>query len=160
MTNTTQPRSIAGEALLRIGLTYRELQDLLGVHIGTVNAKMNGRSRFTKTQRDTLYKKYGEDGQALVDAVEAMFRAYVSGTQEERRKLSAAGRAEAAASNTRDGANIWPLADGSVLITEDGDPELLTIDEWKARYGEPGLASDRHGRMMGYFTTEPDYCED
>lgn len=37
--------------------------------------------------------------------------------------------------------------------------KLYTIEEWKAKFGEPGLATDVHGRMMGFFPTEPDFCE-
>ena len=36
---------------------------------------------------------------------------------------------------------------------------LYTIEEWKAKFGEPGLAQDQSGRVMGYFTTEPEFCE-
>lgn len=44
----------------------------------------------------------------------------------------------------------------------DGEYELVTIDEWKKRYGTPGDGTglDINGRILGYFATEPDFCED
>jgi hypothetical protein len=160
MTKTYQPRSVAGEVTDRIGITYRDLGNLLGVSMGTVNSKMAGRSRFTATQCGILLAEYGDDGQALIDAVDQLVRAIQSNSREERMKVQAAGRAPVPLAE--DGVlrpNVWPRADGTVIITEDGEPGELTIDEWKARWGEPGLAADRHGRMMGYFATEPEYCE-
>jgi hypothetical protein len=42
---------------------------------------------------------------------------------------------------------------------------LYTIEEWKAKFGQPGggVTHDQHGRAYGigsaYFPTEPDFCE-
>ena len=152
-------RSLIGEALKDAGMTYAELGTALGISMGTVNAKMSGRSRFTFAQAEHLRREYGAKGEALVEASEMMFRAFSSGNAEERRKVTAKGRAGLLED---DGVEVdyWPNADGTVTHYEDGEPGLFTIDEWKARYGEPGMAADQHGRVMGYFTTEPDYCED
>lgn len=35
----------------------------------------------------------------------------------------------------------------------------LTIEEWKEQYGEPKMACDIFGRILGTFPTEPDFCE-
>ena len=41
------------------------------------------------------------------------------------------------------------------------DIEYLPIEEWKAKYGEPGGGSpDQNGRIWGFFPTEPCFCED
>lgn len=45
-------------------------------------------------------------------------------------------------------------------IDDQGDIVYLTIDEWKKLYGQPGSGADINGRINGYLTTEPDYCED
>ena len=44
----------------------------------------------------------------------------------------------------------------------DGEYQLISIDEWKRLYGTPGDGTglDVNGRVLGYFTTEPDFCED
>jgi hypothetical protein len=55
---------------------------------------------------------------------------------------------------------IPPMNERIVDTDEPDDGEWYTIDEWKRRFGEPGLAVDANGRMMGYFATEPDYCEE
>jgi len=38
--------------------------------------------------------------------------------------------------------------------------DKVTIDEWKRLYGEPGPLTDQHGRIWGYYPTEPCFCED
>jgi transcriptional regulator with XRE-family HTH domain len=152
-------KSLIGEALENTGMTYADLGTALGISMGTVNSKMSGRSRFTYAQAEHLRREYGREGAALVEASEMMFRAIQSGSAEERRKVTAKGRAQLLED---DGVEVdyWPNADGTVTHYEDGEPGEWTIDEWKARFGMPGMAADQHGRMMGYFTTEPDYCED
>ena len=47
---------------------------------------------------------------------------------------------------------------GAERAAED-DGVRYTIDEWKRLFGEPGSGADIHGRMNGYFPTEPEYCE-
>ena len=42
---------------------------------------------------------------------------------------------------------------------EEDDGKSYTIEEWKARFGEPGPLTDVHGRVWEYFSTEPDFCE-
>jgi hypothetical protein len=44
-------------------------------------------------------------------------------------------------------------------VDDQGDIVYLTIDQWKATYGEPGSGLDAHGRSNGTFHTEPCFCE-
>lgn len=45
-------------------------------------------------------------------------------------------------------------------VDDEGDIVKVPIDEWKRLYGEPGPLTDQHGRIWGYFPTEPCFCED
>ena len=37
----------------------------------------------------------------------------------------------------------------------DWDGELYTIEEWRLRFGAPGSSQGRHGRVEGYYPSEP-----
>lgn len=163
MKTTRAKKTAAGRALEACGMNYADLATTLGISIGTVNNKMLGRSRFTAEQARHLEREYGADGVALVAEVVRAFRIFRQGeTQvemDERRRetiqlVLVEDRVVEPDIITRD--------DGSVIYVEPDDPNdtaTYTIEDWKARFGEPGMASDRHGRMFGYFATEPDYCE-
>jgi hypothetical protein len=47
-------------------------------------------------------------------------------------------------------------------VDDQGDVVLIPIEEWKALYGLPGNGTgvDQHGRINGFFPTEPCFCED
>lgn len=164
MKTTRAKNSRAGRALEACGMNYADLATTLGISIGTVNSKMHGRSRFTAEQARHLEREYGADGAALVDAVDTAFRIFRQGeTQaemdERRRETIQLVLIEDRVVEPE----IIMRDDGTVIYVEPDDPNdtaTYTIDEWKARFGEPGMASDRHGRMLGYFSTDPDYCEE
>ena len=47
-------------------------------------------------------------------------------------------------------------------LREDADPIVYyPISEWIEKYGRPGnpTGTDQHGRILGSFPTEPDFCE-
>ena len=163
-TKTRAKHTPLGKALEACGLTYPELATALGISIGTVNSKMTGRSRFTAAQARHLEREYGAEGVALVAEVERAFRIFRQG--ETQAEMDARRRESIQLVLVEDRVvepDIMLRDDGRVDYFEPDDPndtELYTIDEWKARFGEPGMASDRHGRMLGYFSTDPDYCEE
>lgn len=37
----------------------------------------------------------------------------------------------------------------------DWDGELYTIEEWRRRFGAPGSSQGQHGRVEGYYPSEP-----
>lgn len=47
-------------------------------------------------------------------------------------------------------------------VDDQGDIVLIPISEWKELYGTPGNCTgvDQHGRINGFFPTEPCFCED
>ena len=164
MKTTRAKNSRAGRALEACGMNYADLATTLGISIGTVNNKMLGRSRFTAEQARHLQREYGAEGVALVDAVETAFRVFRQG--ETQAEMDERRRETIQLVLVED-----RVVEPDIMLRDDGrvdyfepddanDTELYTIDEWKARFGEPGMASDRHGRMLGYFSTDPDYCEE
>ena len=50
---------------------------------------------------------------------------------------------------------------GTDAVDDNGDIVYYPISEWIEKYGRPGnpTGTDQHGRVLGSFPTEPDFCE-
>lgn len=151
------PTNPATIALRAVGLSIPQFADLIGVSRGAARKIVDGERRINATHAQCLVDTFGDDGQAIVDATQTRYR--------ERRPRHdfkpvlfdmddyAVAPVEYESWVRCDGTVVWMLPD------DPNDTETYTITEWKSRFGQPGAAADRHGRMFGYFTTEPDYCE-
>jgi hypothetical protein len=139
------------------GLTIPGFAELLGVSHGAARKFVHGERRINATHARCLVDTLGDDGAAIVDAMNARYAELRPKTPFKAVLFDDDDYVTPSADW-----ETWVRADGTVVYVEPDDPNdtaTYTIDEWKARFGEPGMASDRHGRMWGYFATDPDYCE-
>jgi hypothetical protein len=138
------------------GLTIQDLARILETSHGGANKFVAGERRINATHKRCLIVELGEVGEQVADLLEERYAA-MRPEKVERLVLfddTPTPLAEC---------DYYMRSDGRVVYMEPDDPtapiELYTIGEWKKRFGEPGMASDQHGRMMGFFATEPDFCE-
>lgn len=89
-------------------------------------------------QANQLRREFGPDADAFVDACNAA-KVRVREPRKVRREASKA-RVWRAAANQADA---------------DWDGELYTIAEWRRRFGAPGSSQGQHGRVEGYYPSEP-----
>ncbi len=89
-------------------------------------------------QANQLRREFGPDADAFVDACNAA-KVRVREPRTVKREASNPQTWRAAASP--------PEADW--------DGELYTIAEWRRRYGVPGSSQGQHGRVEGYYPSEP-----
>ena len=125
------------------GIRKGRLADTLGVSTVALSKYICGARRLNADQRHAIEAEHVLVARSLIAAFDAARKDWESA------KPIRAKRGEAV-----------PMNERVVDIVEPDDGVWYTIDEWKARFGEPGSGADVHGRMNGYFSTEPDYCEE
>ena len=138
------------------GLTIADLARILEASHGGCRKYIDGERRISATHVRCLVAELGDTGQEIADALEARYWS-LRPDKVERLVLFDDG-----AATPIEECDYFIRDDGRVVYVEPDDPNdtaTYTIEEWKARFGEPGMASDRHGRMLGFFSTDPDYCE-
>ena len=89
-------------------------------------------------QASQLRREFGPDADAFVEACNAA-KVRVREPRTVKREASKS-RVWRAAANQADA---------------DWDGETYTIDEWRRRFGAPGSSQGQHGRVEGYYPSEP-----
>jgi hypothetical protein len=120
-----------------MGVSNEQLGIVLRCQYGQVHKYLGGHRRLGPGQQTALVSEYGDAAHRLI---EACAQAFAITNAERPFRLATSNEV------TRDYA--------AERRSED-DGERITIDEWKARYGEPGSGADTHGRIGGVFASEP-----
>ena len=89
-------------------------------------------------QANQLRREFGADADAFVDACNAA-KVRVREPRKVRREASKP--------------RVWRAMPNPP--DADWDGELYTIDEWRRRFGAPGSSQGQHGRVEGYYPSEP-----
>jgi hypothetical protein len=126
------------------GIKKTRLADTCGVGPVQLSKYVCGARRLTGEQRRSIMVEWPKDAEELI----VLFDLARRGWQDQQPlRFSRPAARVALEESTRE-----PEA-------EPDDGESYTIEEWKERFGEPGLFADVHGRVWGYFATDPDFCE-
>jgi hypothetical protein len=139
-------RGVVTMLLEERGIRKVALADVCGVGPQQLSKYVCGARRLNAEQRRAIEAEYAMVAAEVIGAFDAARASWESGCP--------VGKSRPVA----------PMDERVVEIAEPDDGEWYTIDEWKARFGEPGGAHDASGRAIGcgraYFATEPDYCEE
>jgi len=114
--------------LFRRGLTHEDFVARMSLHRRRSLRILTGSLELTNHHREFVLSEWGENLVTAIDKSRALFI-------EQRDKPT---------SNTD-------------LVAESYDGPWFTISEWRAEFGEPGCSSrsNLHGRVEGFFPTEP-----
>lgn len=128
------------------GIKKTRLADTFGVGRTQLSKYVCGARRLTSQQRRSIMIEWPKDALELLDLFDAARKGW-----ESHQPLRVSRPAPKVTAEEK---TLEPEDD------DDDDGESYTIEEWKARFGEPGPLTDVHGRVWGYFSTEPDFCEE
>ncbi|MSO48187.1 MAG: hypothetical protein EXQ67_08935 [Thermoleophilia bacterium] len=126
-----------------------EMATLVGCGRDKLSRYMVGERRITAGARHRVIARFGPSIQILIDAIDQA-RMDMEDRNPYDRDL---GRRRRRIDDERREAREPPLVSVHVF-DDDPDGELFTIDEWRARFGEPGSHGDVHGRQLASYPTE------
>jgi plasmid maintenance system antidote protein VapI len=122
-------------------LTHDRVARAIGCARPQLTKYLNGVRPISSMMRTKLEREFGTDGVTLINLCSEAHRAKDEGTR------ANAGIKKQTAKRTRTKNHLPQPYDGP----------WFTISEWRAKFGEPGCSSrsDPHGRVEGFFPTEP-----
>ena len=141
--------SPARQIMIDRGIDPDEMASLVGCGRDKLSRYMTGERRITAGARHRVIARFGPSIQILITAIDQA-RVDMEDRNPWDREL---GRRRRRMDDDRREAREPPLV--SVHVFDD-DPAgcTYTIDEWRERFGVPGLHADVHGRQFGAYATE------
>lgn len=137
-----KPNAVS-EFLEARGISKARLADVCGVGPVQLSKYVCGARRLNAEQRAAIEVEFGADGAEMIVVFDEARRVWESS-----QPIRGARKPPV------------PMVEREVDPPEPDDGVWYTIEEWKAKFGEPGHLVDVHGRVWGYFSTEPDFCEE
>ena len=141
--------SPARQIMIDRGIDPDEMASLVGCGRDKLSRYMTGERRITAGARHRVIARFGPSIQILITAIDQA-RVDMEDRNPWDREL---GRRRRRIDDDRREAREPPLVSTHVFDDE-LDECTYTIDEWRARFGAPGLHADVHGRQFGAYTTE------
>jgi hypothetical protein len=117
--------------------TPAQVGRVLGCGELQVTKYLTGYRRLSAIQSSYLRREFGPSAEQLIDACNAAFV-----------------RQDTPSIVKREGPKV--LASGAANAPDsDWDGALYTISEWRRRFGVPGSSQGQHGRVEGFYPSEP-----